>query len=45
LNLGDLEEMTVGMCFDYAEEYVVMHDPKRRKKTARRATQADFDAF
>jgi len=37
--------MTIGMCLDYAEEYINLHNPKKRKAPARRATQADFDAF
>ncbi|WP_280524660.1 hypothetical protein [Thermoactinomyces vulgaris] len=41
-----MEEMTVGMCLDYIEEYVKMNNPKKKQtKPARKATQADFDAF
>jgi hypothetical protein len=40
-----LDEMTIGMALDYIEEYIAFHDPKKRKNPARRATQADFDAF
>jgi len=43
LQWADLEEMTIGMCFDYVEEYIKMINP--RKPRARRATQEDFDRF
>lgn len=33
------------MCLDYIQEYIELHRPKKRKPKARRATQADFDAF
>lgn len=45
LQWADLEEMTIGMCFDYIEEHLSMINPKRQKMRARRATQEDFDRF
>lgn len=38
----DLEDLTVGMCLDYIEEYL---DLQRPKDTIRYATQNDFDSF
>lgn len=35
--------MTIGMCFDYIEEFIEMNNPKKVK--ARAASQADFDNF
>lgn len=43
LSLDDLEEMTIGMCLDYIDEYVEMNTPSKDKK--RRASQKDFDSF
>lgn len=43
LSKEDLEDMTIGMCLDYIDEYVEMQNPKKKK--ARRATQSDYDAF
>lgn len=40
-----MEEMTIGMCLDYIEEYVKLNNPKKQKQPARRATQDDFDNF
>lgn len=45
LTSSDLKDMTVGMCLDYIEEYLDMHNPKREKKRVRKATQSDFDNF
>jgi len=46
LELRDLEDMTIGMCLDYIDEYIEYLNPKKKKKKkARRATQKDFDAF
>jgi len=45
LQIWELDEMTIGMAIDFIEEYIALHDPKKRKRAARRATQADFDAF
>lgn len=43
LQRDDFEDMTIGMCIDYIDEYIrEMTDPKER---VREATQADFDAF
>jgi hypothetical protein len=43
LTLADLEIMDIGQCLDYVQEWVDQSNPK--KKTRRRATQSDFDAF
>lgn len=43
LSKEDLEDMTIGMCLDYIDEYIEMQNPKKKK--ARRATQSDYDAF
>lgn len=46
--MDDLEEMTVGMCLDFIDDYVDRNDPekiKKRKNKPKRATQADIDAF
>jgi len=40
---ADLEDMTVGMCLDYIEEYIKMNKPNNKK--VRTASQADFDNF
>ena len=39
----DLEDMTIGMCLDYIEEYIEMNKPANQK--VRRASQVDFDNF
>jgi hypothetical protein len=41
----DMEEMTVGMCLDYVDDYIEMNDPKRNKSKVRKAGQSDFDSF
>lgn len=45
LQIWELDEMTIGMAIDFIEEYIAFHNPKNKKRPARRATQADFDAF
>jgi len=40
-----MDDMTIGMCLDYVDEYIEKTNPKKRPKIARRATQADFDNF
>jgi hypothetical protein len=40
--------MDIGNCLDYIDEYtdyIAPNEKKKEKKKARRATQADFDAF
>jgi hypothetical protein len=38
--------MTVGNCLDYVQEYIETQNPKKQKKrSTRKASQADFDAF
>lgn len=43
LDNRDLEYMTIGMCLDYADEYVEQNNPK--KERVRKAKQSDFDSF
>jgi len=38
-----MENMTVGMCLDYMQEYIDMSNPKKTRN--RRANQKDFDSF
>lgn len=46
LHGDDMDNMTVGMCLDYMEEFIEQQNPNhKRKKKERKATQADFDAF
>lgn len=44
LNNDDLEDMTIGMCLDYIDEYVEQKNPDKPAKV-RRASQDDFDNF
>lgn len=39
----DLEDMTIGMCLDYIEEYIESNKPANKK--IRVANQKDFDNF
>ena len=39
-----MEEMTIGDCLDYVQEYSD-NQKKDEKPTARKATQEDFDNF
>ncbi|AWK52786.1 hypothetical protein DIC82_18080 [Clostridium beijerinckii] len=39
----DLEDMTIGMCLDFIEEYIEMNKPSNKK--VRIASQKDFDNF
>ncbi|PEC01652.1 hypothetical protein COM98_28225 [Bacillus cereus] len=43
LTHGDLEEMTVGDCFDYISEFAELENPDKEK--VRKANQTDFDSF
>jgi len=43
LSLDDLEEMSIGMCLDFIEEYIEMQKPSKDK--TRKASQKDFDLF
>ena len=43
LTQGDLEEMTVGDCFDYIAEFAELENPDKEK--VRKAGQKDFDLF
>lgn len=44
LTLADLELMTVGMCLDYIQEYLIALK-NQNKPRKRKATQNDFDSF
>jgi hypothetical protein len=44
LTSEDMEEMTIGDCLDYVQEYID-NQKKDEKPTARKATQEDFDNF
>lgn len=44
LTSEDMEEMTIGDCLDYVQEYID-NQKKDEKTTARKATQEDFDNF
>ncbi|MDO6631763.1 hypothetical protein ABDI49_04655 [Bacillus cereus] len=41
----DLENMTIGMCLDYINEYTSMKNPDGKQDDSRKANQSDFDAF
>ncbi|WP_197219470.1 hypothetical protein [Bacillus mycoides] len=43
LTKADLEDMTIGMCLDYIDEYLEMQKPQKEK--VRKATQEDFNSF
>jgi len=43
LTRADLEDMTIGMCLDYIDEYLEMQKPPQEK--TRKATQEDFNSF
>ncbi|EOW9529898.1 hypothetical protein ACO11K_003662 [Bacillus cytotoxicus] len=45
LTRADLEDMTIGMCLDYINEYTSIRDPKSKKQCTRKATQSDMDNF
>lgn len=45
LSNDDLENMTIGMCLDYIDEYVEQKDPNKKSEKVRQATQDDFDNF
>ena len=44
LTSEDMEEMTIGDCLDYVQEYID-NQKKDENPTARKATQEDFDNF
>lgn len=44
LQLHDLEFMTIGMLFDFIDDYIEMKSGKEEVKV-REATQEDFDNF
>lgn len=44
LGSEDIDEMTIGDCLDYIQEFID-NQKKREKPRTRRATQADFDSF
>ncbi|GGJ62032.1 hypothetical protein GCM10007111_25180 [Virgibacillus kapii] len=39
-----MEDMTIGSCLDFVDEYIEQRKPDKEKK-ARQAKQADFDSF
>ncbi|NIA60626.1 hypothetical protein G5716_24555 [Bacillus pacificus] len=43
LTSWDLEDMTIGDCFDYIAEFAEMENPDKEK--VRKANQKDFDSF
>ena len=43
LNLLEIDDMTIGFCLDYIQEYAEQNKPE--EKRVRKATQEDFDAF
>ncbi|HDR7611403.1 TPA: hypothetical protein QCX47_003003, partial [Bacillus mycoides] len=43
LTHGDLEDMTIGDCFDYIAEFAEMENPDKEK--VRKANQKDYDSF
>lgn len=45
LSKEDLEDMTIGDCLDYIDEYVELRNPKKEKENTRTATQDDFNNF
>lgn len=46
LNNFDLDDMTIGMCIDYIEEYLELINPEENQESnVREATQADFDRW
>ncbi|HFJ9448154.1 TPA: hypothetical protein ACGW2Y_005203, partial [Bacillus tropicus] len=45
LSKEDLEDMTIGDCLDYIDEYVELRNPKKEQENTRKATQDDFNNF
>jgi hypothetical protein len=43
LSKADIDQMTIGMCLDYVEEFIERQKPQN--KQIRKATQSDFDCF
>jgi hypothetical protein len=43
LDRADMDDMTIGMCLDFIDEFIESQNPKEQK--AKRASQADYDAF
>lgn len=44
LDSNDLEEMTIGSCLDYIDEYIIKKNPDK-KSEVRQANQEDYDRF
>ncbi|ALY08046.1 hypothetical protein EauS123_00047 [Exiguobacterium phage vB_EauS-123] len=41
-----MDQMTIGMCFDYIDVYFDFKNPNAKKtRAARQATQNDFNSF
>jgi hypothetical protein len=43
LDRADMDDMTIGMCLDFIDQYIESHNPKEKK--AKKASQKDFDSF
>jgi hypothetical protein len=43
LDRADMDDMTIGMCLDFIEEYIDYQKPNEKK--AKKASQKDFDSF
>lgn len=44
LSFEEMDEMTIGMCIDYIEEYLDLQSGEK-KESNRKANQGDFDIF
>lgn len=41
----DMEDMTIGDCLDFVQEYVDQNKKQNKQSNVRKATQDDFDCF
>lgn len=41
----DMEDMTIGMCIDYIEEWIENNKTEDKKPKGRKPSQDDFDNF
>lgn len=41
----DMEDMTIGDCLDFVQEYVDQNKKQNKQSNVRKATQDDFDSF
>lgn len=44
LSYEEMDQMTIGMCLEYVEEYLELHSGNK-KESVRNASQNDFDSF